>query len=100
MKSIRRGDSVLVRCPIGECTAFGAGVQFPTLQQLVPLDKCDIVAVEQSYRVGDRVEMKLVQGEIIALSPEGVEPPQAWVKVAGEWPVRTWIVKEMRRIDI
>lgn len=96
----RPGDSVLVRLavtsigPAGDARAVISGVPFP-------ISDLDIVAVEPVFKVGDNVKYKDSQeyGKIVALSPDGHEPKQAWIQVVGKWPLVTRDLRSLTRDD-
>lgn len=64
-----------------------------------------VAKIEPVFIKGDRVEWREggaadpVCGKIVALSPEGCDPPQAWVKVDGRWPLATKVLSELTRVD-
>lgn len=104
-QGIRVGDSVLVRCEVfgmtqGSTHLCHPGVGLPG-NSLVSVDKVDIVSVEQKFRLGDNVQFKdsADYGKIVALSPDGVEPKQAWVQVVGKWPLATRDLRSLTRLE-
>lgn len=89
MMKARVGDSVLVRLAVVDSVDDVARVGVEGFLIPVRVDNFDIVAVEPVFKVGDNVKYKDSQeyGKIVALSPDGHEPKQAWIQVVGKWPL-------------
>lgn len=94
-KTIREGDTVLVRCKVEGISRGHGGGRVPGINpgkgfSAHEAELFDIVTVEHAFRVGDTVRLgHELYGEIIALSPKEVDPPQAWIRERGKWPLAT-----------
>lgn len=103
----RVGDYVHIRCKLintteGSTSNLYPGVQLPGPgNPKVELKNLDVVKVEQGFRKGDWVKYKDGDstGEIVHISPESIEPVQAWIKLAGKETLATRDVRSVYRIE-